>query len=163
MYCYSLGGSVEATSIPLNRVGVWDLEDRRKPLSVHGHPSDIVDYECGVPVLLALPELCHYLPSYLLAWASKPFQKLIIIYLFAVLQIDSCQFLILILSWTMYYAWYRLQGHRLKPAVSQLCHTGFQELFPRERCVESAFSLRGFPLMRRWKEKVEPGASFYKQ
>lgn len=27
MYCYSLGGSVEATFIPLNRVGVWDLED----------------------------------------------------------------------------------------------------------------------------------------
>lgn len=71
MYCYSLGGSVEATSIPLNRVGVWDLEDGRKLPSVHGHPSDIVDYECGAPVLLALPELSLSLPPELLASLGK--------------------------------------------------------------------------------------------
>lgn len=160
MYCYSLGGTVEATSLWTGCVG---SRRREKAASVHSHPSDIVDYECGVGVLLAVPELCHYLLSYLLAWASKLFQKRITIYLFAILQIDSCQLLILLLSWTMYYAWYRLQGQRLKPPVSQLCHTGFQELFPLEHCVESAFSLKGFLLMRSWKEKVEPGASFYKQ
>lgn len=40
---------------------------------------------------------------------------------------------------------------------------GFQELSQREHCVESAFPLREFLLLRSWEEKVEPGAPFCNQ